>query len=58
MNPTLLDIAILFSFVPVWAGLCWAYESWTDPRARRRRQRKARRKELKQQLERQGRLLR
>jgi len=23
MNPTLLDIAILFSFVPVWAGLCW-----------------------------------
>ena len=58
MNPTLLDIAILFSFVPVWAGLCWLYENWTDPRARRKRQRKARRKELKRQLERQGRLLR
>jgi hypothetical protein len=57
MNPTLLDIAILFSFVPVWAGLCWAYEKYSDPRARRRRKRKARRKELRRDLEKQGRLL-
>jgi hypothetical protein len=58
MNPTLLDIVILFSFVPVWAGLCWAYEKYSDPRARRRRQRKARRKALRKELQRQGRLLR
>jgi hypothetical protein len=58
MNPTLLDIAILFSFIPVWAGLCWLYENWTDPVARRKRQRKARRKELRRELQRQGRLLR
>jgi len=58
MNPTLLDIAILFSFVPVWAGLMWAYENWTDPRNRRRRKRKARRKALRRELERRGRLLR
>lgn len=58
MNPTLLDIAILFSFVPVWAGLCWAYEKYSDPRARRKRQRKARRKALRRDLEKQGRLLR
>ena len=58
MNPTLLDIAILFSFIPVWAGLCWAYEKYSDPRARRRRKRKARRKALRRDLERQGRLLR
>jgi len=57
MNPTLLDIAILFSFVPVWAGLCWAYESWTDPRNRRRRKRKARYKKRMKELERRGRLL-
>jgi hypothetical protein len=57
MNPTLLDIAILFSFVPVWAGLCWAYEKHSDPRAQRRRKRKARRKELRRELQRQGRLL-
>ena len=42
MNPTLLDIAILFSFVPVWAGLCWAYESGHDPRARDVHKRNAR----------------
>lgn len=58
MNPTLLDIAILFSFVPVWAGLCWAYESWTDPRNRRRRQRNARYKKRMKELNRQGRILR
>ena len=58
MNPTLLDIAIWFSFVPVWAGLCWAYENWTDPRASRRRQRKERRKAHRRELEKQGRLLR
>jgi hypothetical protein len=58
MNPTLLDIAILFSFVPVWAGLCWAYESWTDPRNRRKRQRNARYKKRMKELNRQGRLMR
>lgn len=41
MNPTLIDILVLFSFVPVWAGLCYLHQRWTDPRARRRRQRKA-----------------
>lgn len=58
MNPTLLDIAILFSFVPVWAGLSLAYEKYSDPRARRRRKRKARRRALRRELEQQGRLLR
>ena len=58
MNPTLLDIAIMFSFVPVWAGLCWAYESWTDPRNRRRRKRNARYKKRMKELNRQGRLMR
>ena len=58
MNPTLLDIAILFSFVPVWAGLCWAYENWTDPRNRRRRKRNARYKKRMKELNRQGRLMR
>ncbi len=58
MNPTLLDIAILFSFVPVWAGLCWAYESWTDPRNRRKRQRNERYKKRMKELNRQGRLMR
>ena len=57
MNPTLLDIAILFSFIPVWAGLCWLYEKYSDPVARRKRKRKARRKELRRDLEKQGRLL-
>jgi hypothetical protein len=58
MNPTLIDIAILFSFVPVWAGLCWAYEKYSDPRARRRRQRKARYNRRTKELARQRRLLR
>ena len=58
MNPTLLDIAILFSFVPLWYIIFDQYERWTDPRARRRRQRKARRKALRKELQRQGRLLR
>ena len=58
MNPTLLDIAILFSFVPVCAGLCYLYESWTDPRNRRRRKRNARYKKRMKELNKQGRLMR
>ena len=58
MNPTLIDILVLFSFVPVWAGLCYLHQRWTDPRERRRRQRKARRKEMRRELARQRRLLR
>jgi hypothetical protein len=58
MNPTLLDIAILFSFVPVWYIIFDQYERWNDPRNRRRRKRKARRKALRRELERQGRILR
>jgi hypothetical protein len=58
MNPTLLDIAILFSFVPIWAVCFQAYESWTDPRNRRRRKRNARYKKRMKELNRQGRLLR
>ena len=58
MNPTLIDILVLFSFVPVWAGLCYLHQRWTDPRERRRRQRNARRKELRRELARQRRLLR
>ena len=58
MNPTLLDIAILFSFVPVWAGLCYLYESWNDPRNRRRRKRNARYKKRMKELNRQRRLMR
>ena len=42
MNPTIVDIVILFSFVPVWYIIFSVYERWNDPRARRRRQRKAR----------------
>jgi len=57
MNPTLVDILILFSFVPVWFLIFDTYERWNDPKARRRRQRKARRKELQKTLEKQGRLL-
>ena len=57
MNPTLVDILILFSFVPVWFLIFDAYERWNDPRARRRRTRKARRKALQKTLENQGRLL-
>ena len=58
MNPTLLDIAILFSFVPLWYIIFDQYERWNDPRNRRRRKRKARRKALRRELERQGRILR
>jgi len=58
MNPTLLDILILLTFFGLWALCFQAYESWTDPRNRRRRKRKARRKALRRDLERQGRLLR
>ena len=57
MNPTLVDILILFSFVPIWFLIFDAYERWNDPKARRRRTRKARRKALQQTLEKQGRLL-
>ena len=57
MNPTLVDILILFSFVPVWFLIFDTYERWNDPRARRRRQRKARRKELQKTLEKQGRFI-
>ena len=42
MNPTIVDIVVLFSFVPVWYIIFSVYERWTDPRAKRRRQRKAR----------------
>jgi len=58
MNPTLLDIAILFSFVPLWYIIFDQYERWNDPRNRRRRKRNARRKALRRELERQGRILR
>jgi hypothetical protein len=58
MNPTLLDIAILFSFVPLWYIIFDQYERWNDPRNRRRRERNARRKALRRELERQGRILR
>jgi len=57
MNPTLVDILILFSFVPVWFLIFDTYERWNDPRARRRRTRKARRKALQQTLEKQGRFI-
>jgi len=57
MNPTLVDILILFSFVPIWFLIFDAYERWNDPRARRRRQRKARRRELQKTLEKQGRFI-
>lgn len=58
MNPTLLDIALFLSFIPVWYVIMSTAEAWNNPRNRRRRQRKARRKALRRQLERQGRLLR
>lgn len=58
MNPTLIDILVLFSFIPVWAGLCYLHQRWTDPRARRRRQRKARYNRRTKELARQRRLLR
>jgi len=57
MNPTLVDMLILFSFVPIWFLIFDTYERWNDPRARRRRQRKARRKELQKTLEKQGRFI-
>jgi len=57
MNPTLVDILILFSFVPIWFLIFDTYERWNDPRARRRRQRKARRRELQKTLEKQGRFI-
>jgi len=58
MSQLTIDIVILLTFFGLWAICFQAYESWTDPRNRRKRQRKARRKELRRDLERQGRLLR
>ena len=58
MNPTLIDILVLFSFVPVWAGLCYLHQRWTDPRARRRRQRKARYNKRMKELNKQWRTIR
>lgn len=58
MNPTLLDIALFLSFVPLWYIVMSTFEEWNKPRNRRRRQRKARRAQLRRQLEKQGRLLR
>ena len=55
MKPTLLDIAILFSFVPVWFLIFDAYERWNDPRTRRRRQRNARHKKRMKELNKQWR---
>lgn len=57
MNPTLVDILLLFSFVPIWFLIFDTYERWNDPKARRRRQRKARRKTLQKTLEKQGRFI-
>ena len=58
MSQLAIDITILFTFFMLWAVASHLYESWTDPRNRRRRKRKARRKALRRELERQGRLLR
>ena len=58
MSTFTIDILILLTSVLVWAGLCMIYEGWTDPRNRRKRQRNARRKALRRELEKQGRLLR
>ena len=55
MNPTLVDIVILFSFVPVWYIIFSVYERWNDPRNRRRRQRKARYKKRLKELNKQWR---
>jgi hypothetical protein len=58
MSQLAIDITILLTFFMLWAVASQLYESWTDPRNRRRRKRKARRKALRRELERQGRLLR
>ena len=58
MSQLAIDITILLTFFMLWAVASKLYESWTDPRNRRRRKRKARRKALRRELERQGRLLR
>ena len=56
MNPTIVDIVILFSFVPVWYIIFSVYERWNDPRARRRRQRNARHKRRMKELNKQWRV--
>jgi hypothetical protein len=56
MNPTIVDIVILFSFVPVWYIIFSVYESWADPRNRRRRKRKARHKKRMKELNKQWRV--
>ena len=58
MSQLAIDITILLTFFGLWAICFQAYESWKDPRNRRRRKRKARRKALRRDLERQGRFLR
>jgi len=58
MSQLMIDILILLTFFGLWALCFQAYESWKDPRNRRRRKRKARRKALRRELEQQGRLLR
>lgn len=58
MSQLAIDITILLTFFMLWAVACHLYESWTDPRNRRRRKRKARRKALRRELEKQGRILR
>ena len=58
MSQLMLDITILLTFFMLWVVVSHLYESWTDPRNRRKRQRKARRKALRRELERRGRLLR
>lgn len=58
MSTLMIDILILLTSVLVWAGLCMIYEGWTDPRNRRKRQRRSRRKALRRELEKQGRILR
>ncbi len=58
MNPTIVDIVVLFSFVPVWYIIFSVYERWTDPRARRRRQRKARYNKRMKELNKQWRTIR
>jgi hypothetical protein len=58
MNPTLVDILILFSFVPVWFIIFDLYERWNNPRNRRRRQRNARYNKRMKYLRKQWRTIR
>lgn len=58
MSQLMIDIIILLTFFGLWAVACHVHESWTDPRNRRRRHRKARHKKRMKDLEKRGRLLR